>query len=191
MPKEQSKKKKHEKAKTVLDKVVDVILSLNQPGGSSRPAIAKSLKSIHNYENPTAFKAALKSGLSSGTLAQNGQKFWVATHPPPLPPGEDTVDIKDLEVGEGQCAESGSACTMSYRGELVDGTVFDSSKKFTFTLGAGEVIKGWDQGVLGMQVGGCRKLTVPPKLGYGKRGSPPEIPPDATLIFEVRLLGVR
>lgn len=80
---------------------------------------------------------------------------------------------------------------MKYRGTLEDGTEFDAASKFAFTLGAGEVIKGWDEGIEGMRVGGERRLTIPPKLGYGKRGSPPEIPPDATLVFDVELLAVK
>ena len=75
----------------------------------------------------------------------------------------------------------------SDRGTLLDGTEFDKADEFSFKLGAGDVIKGWDKGVAGMRVGEKVKLTVPPKMGYGKRGSPPEIPPDATLLFEVTL----
>ena len=80
---------------------------------------------------------------------------------------------------------------MSYAGFLKDGTKFDSASKFAFTIDGGEVIKGWDKGVKGMKVGGHRKLSVPSKLGYGKRGSPPEIPGDADLIFDVKLLSVK
>lgn len=80
---------------------------------------------------------------------------------------------------------------MKYRGTLEDGTDFDTASKFEFTLGAGEVIKGWDNGIEGMRVGGKRRLTIPPKLGYGRRGSPPEIPPSATLVFDVELLAVK
>lgn len=80
---------------------------------------------------------------------------------------------------------------MKYRGALEDGTEFDAASRFEFTLGAGEVIKGWEVGVRGMRVGGKRRLTVPPKLGYGKRGSLPEIPPSATLVFDVELLAVK
>ena len=98
----------------------------------------------------------------------------------------------EVEEGSGAEAGAGSCCTMSYAGTLhSDGSKFDSASKFTFTIGAGEVIKGWDLGVKGMKVGGKRNLTVPAKLGYGKRGSPPEIPGDATLCFEVKLLSVK
>ena len=96
------------------------------------------------------------------------------------------------QVGQGSTASRGSSCTMSYTGTLAEGgEQFDSAKKFTFTIGAGEVIKGWDVGVAGMQEGGERRLTVPAKLGYGKRGSPPEIPGDAALVFIVKLIAVK
>lgn len=102
---------------------------------------------------------------------------------------------EDLVVGTGKEATAGSRVDVHYTGWLVDGTKFDSSKDrgqpFSFGLGAGEVIKGWDQGVEGMKVGGKRKLTIPPELGYGQAGAGGVIPPNATLVFEVELLGVK
>lgn len=103
--------------------------------------------------------------------------------------------IEDIKVGTGAEAVSGKKITVNYTGTLTDGTKFDSSLNpgrtpFSFTLGAGEVIKGWDQGFNGMKVGGKRKLTIPPELGYGAQGAGGTIPPNATLIFEVELLGV-
>ncbi|MBV8199983.1 MAG: FKBP-type peptidyl-prolyl cis-trans isomerase [Acidobacteria bacterium] len=100
----------------------------------------------------------------------------------------------DLKVGAGAEAKAGDAVQVHYTGWLVDGTKFDSSRDsnrpFRFKLGAGQVIKGWDEGVAGMKVGGKRKLTIPPELGYGRQGAGSVIPPGATLIFEVELLGV-
>ncbi len=103
--------------------------------------------------------------------------------------------IEDLVVGEGTEAQDYNKVVVNYTGTLEDGSVFDSSlnpgrEPFTFTLGAGSVIKGWDLGVLGMKVGGKRKLTIPPELGYGDQGAGGVIPPGATLIFEVELLEV-
>ena len=102
--------------------------------------------------------------------------------------------IEDLVVGEGTEAQDYNKVVVNYTGELEDGTVFDSSlnpgrEPFTFTLGVGSVIKGWDLGVKGMKVGGKRKLTIPPELGYGERNTS-VIPPKSTLIFEVDLLEV-
>ena len=101
---------------------------------------------------------------------------------------------EELAVGDGAEASPGQQVTVHYTGWLTDGTQFDSSKDrddpFVFGLGEGEVIKGWDEGVTGMKVGGRRKLTIPPQLGYGARGAGGVIPPDATLVFEVELLGV-
>ena len=100
----------------------------------------------------------------------------------------------DLKVGDGPEAVPGQNVEVHYTGWLENGTKFDSShdrqEPFTFRLGAGEVIEGWDQGVAGMKVGGKRKLTIPSDLGYGDQGAGGTIPPGATLIFEVELLGV-
>ena len=104
------------------------------------------------------------------------------------------LQIEDVVIGTGAEAKAGQRVTVHYRGTLTNGTKFDASydrhEPFAFNLGAGEVIKGWDQGVVGMKVGGKRKLTIPPELGYGARGAGSVIPPNATLVFEVELLGV-
>lgn len=104
------------------------------------------------------------------------------------------LEIEDIKIGTGADAQAGKNVTVHYVGTLTNGKKFDSSRDrgegFEFGLGAGEVIKGWDQGVAGMKVGGIRKLTIPPELGYGARGFPPVIPPNSTLVFEVELLSV-
>ncbi len=104
------------------------------------------------------------------------------------------VQIEDIKIGTGAEAHENSHVRIHYVGKLTDGTTFDSSRDrnepFSFTIGIGEVIRGFDQGVTGMKVGGLRRVTIPPALGYGRRGAPPKIPPDATLHFEIELLGV-
>ena len=106
-----------------------------------------------------------------------------------------SLKVDDVKVGTGTEATPGKTVTVHYVGTLTDGSKFDSSRDrnqgFTFRRGAGQVIQGWDQGVAGMKVGGLRKLTIPPELGYGARGFPPVIPPNSTLVFEVELLDVR
>ena len=105
------------------------------------------------------------------------------------------LQIEEITVGAGATAEAGQNVVVHYTGWLTDGTKFDSSKDrndpFRFGLGQRQVIAGWDAGVQGMQIGGVRKLTIPPELGYGARGAGGVIPPNATLVFEVELLGIR
>jgi FKBP-type peptidyl-prolyl cis-trans isomerase FkpA len=105
------------------------------------------------------------------------------------------MKYEDIKVGDGATANKGDTVEVHYTGWLTNGKKFDSSldhgEPFSFKLGAGKVIKGWDEGVAGMKVGGKRKLTIPPELGYGARGFPPDIPPNAELIFEVELLKIR
>jgi len=103
------------------------------------------------------------------------------------------LQYEEIKVGSGATAKAGNLVSVHYTGWLTNGTKFDSSKDrnepFEFNLGAGQVIKGWDEGVQGMQVGGVRKLTIPAALGYGARGAGGVIPPNATLVFEVEFLG--
>src|SRR5690242_15318485 len=105
------------------------------------------------------------------------------------------LKIEELVVGSGAEAVKGQTVSVHYTGWLTDGKKFDSSKDrgqpFSFALGRGQVIQGWDEGVVGMKVGGRRKLTIPPEMGYGKQGFPGAIPPNATLVFEVELLGTK
>ena len=106
----------------------------------------------------------------------------------------DELRIEDIQVGEGKAAVKGALITTQYRGFLEDGSSFDSSyergKPFQCVIGTGRVIKGWDQGLMGMRVGGKRKLWVPAALAYGERGIGSRVPADANLIFEIELLEV-
>lgn len=105
-----------------------------------------------------------------------------------------TLTTEDSLVGTGPEATTGQTIRVHYTGRLLNGTVFDSSinrgQPFSFTLGSGQVIRGWDQGIVGMKVGGKRRLTIPPSLAYGDEGFPPVIPPKATLVFDVELIGI-
>lgn len=120
-----------------------------------------------------------------GSMAENNQEVTTLSG----------LQYVDQVVGTGDIAVAGKTASVHYTGWLENGNKFDSSidrgQPFSFPLGAGRVIKGWDEGVQGMKVGGKRKLTIPSALGYGPRGAGGVIPPNATLIFDVELLGVR
>ena len=135
-----------------------------------------------------SFLAALMLlSLLSPTLLQGGTMSETTT--------ASGLKYEDVKTGTGDAATAGKTVSVHYTGWLTNGTKFDSSKDrgkpFEFPLGGGRVIKGWDEGVQGMKVGGVRKLTIPASLGYGDRGAGGVIPPGATLVFEVELLGVR
>jgi FKBP-type peptidyl-prolyl cis-trans isomerase FkpA len=102
------------------------------------------------------------------------------------------LQIVDVTLGSGTEAKMGDLVSVDYTGSLRDGTVFDSSrprgKPFQFRLGGSQVIKGFERGIVGMKPGGVRRITIPPELGYGKKGAPPSVPPNATLVFEVELI---
>ena len=177
--------------KSVLDKIVAAIRQ-SPPGSNgcvSRVAISKYLQSEFNYDNATQIKTALKRGVSTKTLTQTGNSFRVTKDPQltAAPVGEP-MTIEDIKEGSGETtSERGDTITVQYVGKLEDGTEFDSAKSFEFQLGGGDVIKAWDQGLVGMKIGGQRKLVAPSHLAYGKRGSAPDIPPNATLYFDVIL----
>ncbi|KKR77052.1 MAG: Peptidyl-prolyl cis-trans isomerase [Candidatus Levybacteria bacterium GW2011_GWA2_40_8] len=126
--------------------------------------------------------------------APSTEEFNFQPITPTQPPGT-TLKIEDLRIGTGSAVKEGDIVVINYEGRLSSGQVFDSSyarnAPFETEIGVGRVIEGWDKGLLGMKIGGKRKLTIPPNLGYGSRGVPNVIPPNSTLIFEVELLDVK
>jgi peptidylprolyl isomerase len=143
-------------------------------------------------DDPNPFLFAMAPMDDTPTLAQASALGGELAAPKPRTTASG-LQITDVVVGDGQEAKPGQTVTVNYRGTLRTGKEFDSSYgrgPFSFPLGAGRVIKGWDEGVAGMRVGGKRQLVIPPDLAYGSRGAGSVIPPDATLLFEVELLGV-
>jgi FKBP-type peptidyl-prolyl cis-trans isomerase len=141
-----------------------------------------------NTDYPSSKPVAAAAAAPTATAAR-------APTPPPAPAVPDgPLGVVDVSVGKGPEAKAGDKVKVHYTGTLTNGTEFDSSRKrnqpFEFTLGKGMVIKGWDQGVAGMKVGGKRKLTIPPGLGYGARGAGGSIPPNSTLLFDVELVEI-
>ena len=139
----------------------------------------------------------------SGSASSQSTSTSTGATSTPAPAGEggrmhklaSGLQYEDLVVGSGKMAEPGMNVAMLYTGWLTDGTKFDgnvdSGKPLRFQLGSGTVIQGWEEGIKGMRIGGKRKLTIPPDLGYGARGYPGVIPPNATLLFEVELVDVQ
>lgn len=165
-------------------RVVSSIVSLKDAEGSSRQGIAKYINSTFQKDDAAALRRALKKGVADGKLVQAGARFKIAGVEFEAA-AKPQVTITDVTEGEGPAAGSGDTVVMKYRGKLDDGTIFDEGSNFAFQIDAGEVIKGWDVGIKGMKKGGKRKLHVPASLGYGKRGAPPEIPPNSDLHFTV------
>lgn len=140
-----------------------------------------------------------ETGLPSEKYPDNGAESVTKpekeTQPLPVSKSTTTMTIKTTKEGSGPAIASNQRAVVDYVGKLSDGTVFDASARhgtpFEFRLGAGMVIKGWDEGVLGMKVGETRLLTIPPELAYGASGIPGTIPPNATLIFEVTLQAIK
>lgn len=152
-------------------------------------------------KKPSATKAPTKAPTAVPTLpepAETREPVKATTKTTgnlvPIPKVATRMIVEDIKVGSGAVAQPGNNVSVHYTGTLTDGTQFDSSAgrgPYTFSLGGGEVIQGWDNGVVGMKVGGKRRLIIPADMGYGERGSPPRIPPGATLVFTIELLEVQ
>ena len=162
--------------------------SLSSSMTSEVQSLSQSIRSSFEIDpddpNPTLFlMASDNSKTNLGNPMESNQSIKTASG----------LSITDVVVGDGAEATPGQRVSVNYRGSLTNGKEFDSSYgrgPFSFPLGAGQVIKGWDEGVSGMKVGGKRELVIPPELGYGSRGAGGVIPPNATLIFQVELLEV-
>jgi FKBP-type peptidyl-prolyl cis-trans isomerase FkpA len=154
--------------------------------GGSTPAGSASSGTSTSATNTTTTTS--ESGMSAGAKTEAPA---AASKEVTMPSG---LKYEDVVVGNGAEATSGKTVSVHYTGWLTDGTKFDSSvdrgQPYQFALGSGAVIRGWDEGVAGMKVGGKRKLTIPPDLAYGAGGRPPVIPGGATLVFDVELVGV-
>ena len=137
---------------------------------------------------------ATASAACSRRVPEPGESDFKPAPPTPPDPGPSTLQVLDEVVGKGKEAKVGDLVRVHYTGTLMNGSKFDSSldtgKPFEFAVGTGAVIKGWDEGVVGMRIGGKRKLVIPQALGYGEAGSPPKIPPRAGLKFDIELLDI-
>lgn len=175
---------------TPLATLADTLVA-QAPTGASLPAAVSSPLEL-DPDNPNPFLFAMAPMDDSSNLADAAGLGGPLSAPKPRITASG-LQITDLVVGEGEEAKAGQTVSVNYRGTLQNGKEFDSSYgrgPFSFPLGAGRVIKGWDEGVAGMRVGGKRQLVIPPDLAYGSRGAGGVIPPDATLLFDVELLQV-
>ncbi len=167
--------------------VTIVVIVLGVMVGASLRAKKSQYASLEPTTPPPAFAVTESPEAKAATIPQ--------TEPKTKTMEKEGMKIEIIKEGTGPEIKAGSTAVVHYTGKLTDGTVFDSSKPrgqaFEFALGAGMVIKGWDLGVEGMKVGEVRMLTIPSTLAYGASGIPGAIPPNATLIFEVELLGIK
>jgi FKBP-type peptidyl-prolyl cis-trans isomerase len=157
--------------------------------------LARAMRTTLALVLSTALAASFSlGGLACSKVSEPEGSTYKPSEAPPEPPGPEKLESTDVKVGTGPEAKSGDKVKVHYTGTLMNGKKFDSSRDrgqpFEFTLGKGEVIKGWDEGVVGMKVGGQRKLVIPWSMAYGEAGHPPDIPAKAPLKFDVELIEI-
>lgn len=182
------------KSATILQRVVHALRLLGT--ASSSQAIAKTVASECAYDDATKVRKAIKQGVASGALqtsAESAAKFWIGGEAVPAGAVAPGVSIHETAEGAGEPVALGDCVAINYELSLAasETKVVESGKKFAFQVGAGDVIKGMDAGVLGLRLGGKRTVTVPWALGYGKRGSGADIPPCADLVFRISLVSIK
>ncbi len=166
--------------------------SLTEPP-APEPMAAPETSNAPKHPDMQPLASALASAAQRPGAIPSAAQTVVAA-PPEAPDAK--LEMKDLVQGKGRAIKTGDKVAVLYTGSLTNGTVFDASKNhgnkpFEFTVGANQVIKGWDQGLVGMKAGGKRKLTIPSALAYGDGGRPPVIPPKSTLVFEVEVVEIK
>lgn len=164
--------------------------------GGAIPLVA-ACTSLTSPPDPEAIasaqpQAAAGSAGAVPTMKANAALASAMAAPTAAPGPEGKLEVVESAAGKGTPAKNGDTVNVNYVGKLTNGQIFDQSKgtPFSFQLGAGRVIKGWDQGLLGMKPGSKRTLTIPPSLAYGPRGMPPVIPPSSTLVFDVEMVSI-
>jgi FKBP-type peptidyl-prolyl cis-trans isomerase len=177
-----------------ISMIIEAIRSEKHHEGSSRQFIKKYLKEQHQYENDNFINRALQGGIEKGQLHSNKTRFKVKGDPEYEEPAEMKVEIEEVKEGTGDPCEAGDNVSIDYIGylKLKDSKKeFERGKKFQFQVGAGDVIKGMDSGTLGLKLGGSRWVNIPSKLGYGGKGSGPDLPPHSDLRFLITLVALK
>jgi hypothetical protein len=189
VPTSAPKDNKMTKKMSAIEKIVYCLRELKAPGGSSLIAVRKMML-VEFGTNSKAVKNGIDKGINKGILTKTTPTRIAVIGDPEYEDMGPKVTIEDKRIGNGKEVLQGSTVTIAYIGSLQStGHVFDSGS-IVFTQGNKDVIKGMDQGILNMKIGGKRVVTIPPELGYGKRGSSPDIPGDSVLVFEITLKGV-